>query len=156
MALLTTYDESNRVITDGLIVSYETQLTFGRWVQISQAGGAIIKVYDKVWTTTRKATKRYKYVGMDLETAQDCAEEMISKYTRDFKTSVWKNLDGDFEHISGGSRCMAKVGVRYVQGGMYDVDIEVDEVDTRTTINEGSKTLFTTEDSRDYDGEGID
>lgn len=156
MALLTEYNEENRVITDGLLVSYETQLTFGRWVQISQSGGAIIRVYDRVWTTTRKATKRYKYVGMDLETAQQCAQDMVSKYTRGFKTSVWNALDGTFEHNSGGSRIMAKVGVRYVQGGMYDVDIEVDEVDTRTTVNEGSKYLFTSEDNRDYDGEGID
>lgn len=155
MALLTEWSDDNRVITDGLIVSYESELVFGTWTQMSLVGGAVVKVYDKAWRMTRKATKSYKYTGMDYATAQKCAESMVSKYTRPFRQSRWDALEGDFINGNGGSRCMAQVAVRYAQGNMYEVTVDVREVDALTSINEAGKSIFGDEDKRDYDGEKL-
>lgn len=54
------------------------------------------------------------YVGMDLATAQSCAQDMITKYTRSTKVSDWQaegQNAGTFQDVDGGTVCMADISI---------------------------------------------
>ena len=95
------------------------------------------------------------YVGMDLATAQSCAEAMITKYTRSTKVSDWQaegQNAGTFQDVDGGTVCMADISIQQQVGHMYSVVVNVREDDVRLrTFSTTPSNLFSTENNRDYD-----
>ena len=91
---------------------------------------------------------------MTKEAAEECASDMIEKYTRSFTVSEWDG-NGAFVDISGGTVCMADVSIQKVQGHMYSVVVNVREDDCKLRRNSTTPSaLFTVEDRRDYDEGG--
>lgn len=157
MALLNTYTSANRVVTNDKVVTYSMTKLNGNW---SWFDGVYTHTYYWAWEIHRYCTKNYKYVGLDLATAQACAAAMVTKYTREFKASIYEAPgmgQGSFIDYSMGRRCMAEVSINQVAGHMYEVVISVTEDDSRmrtpdqTTASTDPASIFTAENARDYD-----
>jgi len=152
MGLLHTYGSANRVVSNDKVVSYSRQRIYGEW---SYVQGNITTTLHSVWEYHRYCSKTYSYVGMDLATAQSCAQAMVAKYTRSTKISDWQSggaQAGTFKDIDGGSIPMADICIQQEAGHMYSVIINVREDDTRlNTASLDPTTLFTIENQRDYD-----
>lgn len=76
MALLQTYNASNRVVINDKTVTYSMARVTGTW----QSEKLIYEqqtTYSWMWEFHRYCQKSYKYVGMDLATANACATAMI-------------------------------------------------------------------------------
>lgn len=76
MALLRTYNASNRVVINDKTVTYSMARVTGTW----QSEKLIYEqqtTYSWMWEFHRYCQKSYKYVGMDLATANACATAMI-------------------------------------------------------------------------------
>lgn len=153
MALLETYGEVNRVVETGLSVTYSKTRTFGYWSHVMLN---VDESYTEAWTYRRRATKSYRYTGMTLDAAKACAADMRDYYTRAQKVSVWDlNDDREFaEPAVANSLCMADIAVVPVSASMYEVRVQVNEDDERMRrASLAPDALFTTEKSRQYDGE---
>ena len=152
--MLNYYDERNRVIGRGLAVVKERQLVFGRWVGEALVGGSTT-TYDRMWRSTRTATMSYRYVGMDLGTAEACAAAMATYWTRSMDYDVWSPTFGemgDFVTLDGHPTLMAEVAVvKSGEGPMFDVEIEVRERDEKWRKT-SEAVSWATEDAREYDG----
>ena len=154
MGLLTSWGAANRVIDQGLVKTYSRQRVYQDYTYVY--GVAELITIHSVWEYHRRATKSYRYVGMDRDTANACAEAMVAKYTRTTKVSDWNGsgeLAGTFSEIDGGNIPMAEIAVVHVAGCMYEVHVTVNEDDMRLRVEivSNPKTLYSTENARDYD-----
>lgn len=152
MGLLTSYGSNNRVVYNDKVVTYSKQRIYGQWSYV------MLNVETTrywVWEYHRYCTKSYMYVGMDLATAQSCAQAMVTKYTRNIEISEWQTEGGNagtFQDVPGGSICMADVCIQQQEGHMYSVIVNVREDDVKLrTFSTTPSTLFSTENQRDYD-----
>ena len=157
MALLNSYGSANRVVTNDKVVTYSMTKLEGNWTWFD---GVNTHSYYWMWEIHRYCTKQYKYVGMDLATAQACAAAKVTLFTRTFKASVYEAPAlgrGQCNDYDMGKRCMAEVSIHQTQGHMYEVLINVTEDDSRmrtpdqTTASVDPATFFTAENQRDYD-----
>lgn len=149
MALIQSYSAANRQVDEDLAVTYTKTRVYGSWSYAS--GTSIVTVYS-VWSYTRTATKSYRYVGMTKAAANSCAEAIRQIYQRNTTVSEWGDTD-EFKDVDGGSIPMADVGVRHVDGDMWEVSVNVHESDSRMrrVPVASAESLFTDEDQRDYD-----
>lgn len=152
MGLLTSYGANNRVVFNDKVVTYSRQRIYGQWTYV------MLNVETTrywVWEYHRYCSKSYMYVGMDLATAQSCAQAMVTKYTRSTKISVWQDSGsaaGTFIDEDGGTVCMADISIQQQEGHMYSVVVNVREDDVKLrTYSTTPSGLFTTENQRDYD-----
>lgn len=155
MALLSTYNSTNRVIDAGLSVVYSRRKIYGSW---SYTQLSVTTTITEAWEYIRRATKTYKYVGMTYEAAKACQAAMVAIYTRSTKTSEFQTSGaaiGTFVAENAGSVPMADVVVQLDEGEAYSCVISVREEDARISIssNESFDSLFSAEQSRSYDGE---
>ena len=154
--LLNYYDERNKVIKQGLLVTYQQEYVTGTWTSMT---GLQLNIYDHMYQTTRRANMQYSYVGMDLGTAESCAKAMVALYTRSTKISEWNHdeLHNDnWTEVDAGVMPMASVSIKNMGGNMYEVEVNVQEVDVRMSkTNASIRYLFAECDSRYYDGEEI-
>lgn len=112
MGLLTSYGANNRVVFNDKVVTYSKQRIYGTWT--FRPALNIEQTYYWVWEYHRYCSKSYMYVGMDLATAQSCAQAMITKYTRTTKVSDWQaegQNAGTFQDVDGGTVCMADISI---------------------------------------------
>lgn len=72
----------------------------------------------------RIATKSYSYVGMNEATAKACQEAKLDQYTRTFVQ--WCNDFGSIVMLES-RRCVANVVMSHGDGGLWNVDIDVNE-----------------------------
>ena len=154
MGLLTSWGAANRVIDQDLVKTYSRQRVYQDYTYVY--GVAQLITIHSVWEYHRRATKSYRYVGMDRDTANACAAAMVTKYTRATKISDWNGSGehaGTFSEIDGGTIPMAEVAVVHVAGCMYEVHVTVNEDDVRLRVDvvNNVASLFSTENSRDYD-----
>jgi len=70
---------------------------------------------------TRYATKQYSYIGLDMESAQNGAQEKVKQYTR--FTRVYDIQNGQVTWRSAGLIPQAAVQGTRDDGGLYSVDI---------------------------------
>ena len=142
MGLMTTWGAENRVIEQGLTITYSMSKVSGRTIW-----------WTKVYEYHRYAQAYYKYVGMDFATATACAQSMIEKYTRPYTTAKWDENSYAYSNQTSGTRCMAGISIQKTQGHMYEVSVSVNEDDSKMSYSPTSAdTLFRTENQRDYDG----
>lgn len=120
-------DNSIRVIDKGRTVVYSKEIVFGSWSY--EEGPGIIRTLDAAWKFTRKCTCSFKYVGLSLEEAEDYRDELTGIFTRSIKSSKWKAINAnEFYDVYFGDSCMAEISIRPIQGTLYEVNVEVNEM----------------------------
>ena len=150
MGLLSSYNNDNKIVTQGKTISYSQSYVRGDWSYYLTPSQ--MQHYDYAWCYTRNCQMSLKYVGMDYATAKQCAADMISTYTRQFKISDWDDATGTFSEVVGGNIPMAQCAVIQRAGDMYDVVVNVSEQDSRLRISavNDPASLFTDENNRTY------
>ena len=100
---------------------------------------------------TRYASKQYSYIGLDMESAEQGALDKVKQYTRFIRRYDIQN--GQVVWSSGGMLSQAQIQATRDDGGLYSVDIQVNEVDevlSLTDMPDYSKAF--TWIASDYDG----
>ena len=147
MALKTVYDNSNKVTNTGLSVTYRQK--FAQTIKTDPGGGAP-EVETNYWEVTRIAKKSYKFVGMTQATAFECAAVKRSQYTRMF-TQIHVTPEEVTTNYS--IECPSDIAPRHVDGDVWEVSIEVNEMDTTYSIGPSANpaSLFPEANARNYD-----
>ena len=78
----------------------------------------------QLWEDHRIASKSYSYVGMNEAAAKACLEAKQAQYTRTFIR--WYNERGVYKPVTI-HNSVANVTMNHDEGGMWSVDIEVNE-----------------------------
>ena len=156
MALKTSYSDANIIVEEPLKVTYSTQVISGSWGWTS---ANVSGSYNRMRENHRYATKRFRYVGMTHAAALVCRDELIEKFTRDFKMSYWNGdaFGGEWLSMTGGTMVMADVSPEENEDGSYDVLVNVNEDDTKYTKVEVPfypAISFATERLRAYGSDG--
>jgi len=160
MSLKTSYSDDNFVLDEGLVVTNSQTIIQGNWSweSISASGS-----FTRMREVHRYARKSFRYVGMTYAAAKSCKTDMVSAFTRTFKTSFWDGSvnQGQWNTQNGGTMVMADVAIVPAGGDAYDVVVRVNEDDVRTMKVETTysyDTVFATEKNRTYgsDGHGSD
>ena len=152
MSLLTTYGAHNRVEEQSLDIRYKKTRISGQW-SWSAIATPVGETFYYMWECHRYATKSFRYVGMTKDTADQCKRAMVSKYTRSFRMSRWRDdcMNGEWIRQSGGSQPMAEVSASLNEDGSYDVIVNVNEDDAMMAMEAGGMD-FATEKLRTYEG----
>lgn len=112
--LLDFYDERNR----------ETDQLLDEQINVEQDKYDGINAYN--YRITRTRTKRYRYVGMDVETAKACIAAKRALFTRTFYS--WHFNGYSYSKITRGyPEQVATVTANHVGGAMWNVEIQVSE-----------------------------
>ena len=156
MALKTSYSDANIIVEEPLKVTYSTQIISGSWGWTS---ANVSGYYTRMRENHRYATKRFRYVGMTHTAALTCRDELIEKFTRGFKMSIWNGdaMNGEWAVMAGGTMCMADVSPEENEDGSYDVLVNVNEDDTKYSMVETPfypNVAFATERLRTYGSDG--
>lgn len=138
MALLTTHSDKNKIAMNTKGEWVEKELVFGYWQQLSYVGGAIVRTWDRMEKHTKRKVESFEYVGMTKEAAQTCASEMVTQYKKDIYAWEWDELNGRWQHKSGGFQNMADVRCEWVAGDMWKVVVQVNQVFEAMTVQNGS------------------
>lgn len=128
------YDNSNKLTGTGLSVAYR---------QSHNREG-------DYWEVVRTAKKQYQFVGMDRDTAYECAAAKRSQYTRGFSRIIEPNGQPEIEKIY---ECPSDIAPQHQDGDVWSVAISVNEVDykfSRTKVADPA-SLFVEENARNYD-----
>ena len=152
MALLNTASADNRIVTNGLVLSYSKRIIPGQW-SWNRGVGTIPQTFYQAYEHHRYCTKNYMYVGLDLTSAQSVASDAITYYTRSSQTSFWNTTNGGFDQITTALQPMADVSVQQVEGHMYNVIINVREDEMLMTMDSTitPEQLFAYANQRHYD-----
>lgn len=125
MALLTTYGDENKVTEQSLKITYSYT---SRFVLVKEDGAYSLK---PIYHFTRNITKRYKYVGMTEETAKQCQDAKVLQYTKEIKGVIFNPDDQEAgPYIPTDMKMLvADIASIHNQGHMYDVEIQVNQID---------------------------
>ena len=141
MGLKTVYDNSNKVTDVGLSVTYRQE--FAATIDVSGTP-------TDYWEVARIAKKSYKFVGMDESTAYECASAKRSQYTRSFSRV---EITDESVTTRTAIECPSDIAPRHVEGDVWEVQIEVNEMDTTYSIGPAAEpeNLFPAANARNYD-----
>lgn len=149
-ALIEHYSSANRVVDTELAVTYSKTKVYGQWTY--QVAIVATETRYEAWSYVRSANKTYRYVGMTKAAADACANDMRQIYLRTQKSSVLSDQLREFVDEITGYVPMADVAVNRVNGGMWEVSVNVRETDARLRFaSVTASSLFADEDARDYD-----
>lgn len=161
--LLTTYSSNNRVIDAALSVTYYKRLVQGIWVGSSLIGDVALNTYSLMSEYHRVARKTYKYIGMTLSAAQECAAAMKTIYTRAVSFQRWNSTasegdqPGTWETLAEtGTELSSEIVISHASGNGWEVTVNVNEDSiymSRPDIVRSFETIFSAERARSYDGE---
>lgn len=159
MSLCTSHSDANVVIEEALTVTYSNSIIQGNWGYTS---ANVSGYYSTMREIHRYARKSFRYVGMTYAAAKACRDELVTLFTRDFKTSYWNSetMGGGWSDDTGGTVPMADVSLTHDDGDAWSVHVRVSEDDVRfRRVSDGAypNVLFATERlTRTYgtDGEG--
>lgn len=175
MALLTAYNDTNKVTDNALNVKYSIEM--GTMTQKivpaggkGSSGGETQYVETPYYRVTRYAQKQYEYVGMDYNTAVSCQNAKIQQYTRSYSRIVevlssdptWEPPEDDPEATPPQYTvlqnqpiiaCTSDIVATHKGGSMWNVSITVNEADEKPsmTLPSNAASLFTAENQRNYD-----
>ena len=131
------YDNTNMVTATGLSVTYKQHWN------------------GTYWEVTRYAKKSYSFIGMDEETAYECAAAKRSQYTRAFARLDTSTVSQTppLPEIVYAWECPSDIAPQHQDGGIWSVQIQVNEEDVRAslTVLTDPSTLFSAENARNYD-----
>ena len=113
--LKTYWSDENKVTHRGLQVQWLSSVVGYRYA---------LPIYQ----FQRIATKSYSYVGMNEATAKACQDAKLAQYTRNLRQ--WYTDRGVYKPMDK-TVCVASVTMSHDSGGMWSVDIEVNEDQTQ-------------------------
>lgn len=148
--LLDYYDERNLVKEDLRVRWRVDYKIFGTWQHVMYITGSVLETFYEAWRHEIHTTCRYRYVGMDKETALQCQQDMIQYYTRRVYTTRWDEEHAEFVHTIGGEVLMSKIELYNMGGDMWGVLVDVDEVDELDTLYRGDPVDFSYVTNRQY------
>lgn len=166
MGLLTSYGQFNEVTDTNLRVQYAVEQDKYAWSGWRQIPGREVSTWMTIETpyyrVTRYANKQYGFVGMDEATALCCQQDKINQYTRpSWKVieaqvpvhGVWGEGISTVLSLDTTYECRSDIACQHIAGGMWNVDIAVNEQDERYSLNfpQNPASLFTEENNRNYD-----
>lgn len=125
MALLTTYGDNNKVTEQGLKITYSQN---ARFTLVKENGEYKLK---PIYHFTRYITKRYKYVGMTKDAARTCQDAKVLQYTKEIKGVIFNPDDQEAgPYVPTDIKMLvADIASIHNRGHMYDVEIQVNQVD---------------------------
>ena len=128
------YDNTNKVTETGLSVSYRQ--SFNR--------------DGNYWEVVRIAKKQYQFIGMDKDTAYECAAAKRSQYTREFSRIIEPSGHPEIDKVV---ECPSDIAPQHQDGDVWSVSIAVNEIDYKFSSTKVSDpaTLFTEANARNYD-----
>lgn len=131
------YDNSNKITSSGLSVTYKQ--TFN----------------GSYWEIARYAKKAYSFVGMDKDTAYECAAAKRAQYTRAFARLDTSVIDENhtLPDVVFAYECPSDIAPQHQDGDIWSVEIQVNEEDHRASGSAVSNpaALFPQENARSYD-----
>ena len=135
--LKSVYDNTNKVTSSGLSVTYKQSFN------------------GQYWEITRYAKKSYSFIGMDKDTAYECAAAKRAQFTRAFARLDTSTIDEEhpLPTIVSAYECPSDIAPQHQDGDVWSVDIQVNEEDHRAagSPSQNPASLFTTENARNYD-----
>ena len=137
MALHKTYSDANKYVSNKLSIRYS--------VDPDDSG--------KYYRVTRVATMKYKYFGMDEDTANQCAMAKVAQYMRDY--SRLKAVAGqDVPSVVKVRECKTDIQAVRAEADNWSVEISVNETDVKASATAplDPASLFSDENARNYDG----
>lgn len=137
MALHKTYSDANKYVSQKLSIRYS--------VDPDDSG--------KYYRVTRLAAMKYKYFGMDEDTANQCAMAKVAQYMRDY--SRLKAVEGqDIPSVVKVRECKTDIQAVRAEADNWSVEISVNETDVKAsaTAPQDPASLFSEENARNYDG----
>lgn len=155
MGLLNSWGLENKVVTRGKSVTKEENLILGTWVGTTVVASAASKTYGSMWQYQRTCSYSYMYVGMDYDTALQCADTLAAFLTRDTNYYEWNSTAGelgDWVKHTGGKQLMSKIAVMHTEGKMWSVTVDVHEIDIIMSKTQTTPSWYV-EDLRKYDYE---
>lgn len=128
MALFNSFGVANYKEEAPLVVTYE--------VEPNGSGYAV----------TRNASKAYSFIGMNYATMIECRDAMLAKYHR-----TVARLNGSSTSFL--QACTSSISPKNTGGSSWNVEVSVNEVDTRYSATEPTnpEDIFADENARDYD-----
>lgn len=130
--LKSVYDNSNKDTDTGLSIKYSQSFN------------------GQYWEVVRTATKQYKFIGMDYDTACECAAAKRTQYTRAFSRIDTSSGAPQRVYVY---ECPSDIAPQHNGGNVWSVPISVNEQDivaSQTRVMDPA-TLFTEANSRNYD-----
>lgn len=131
------YDNSNKVTDSGLSVTYRQSFN------------------GQYWEITRIAKKSYSFIGMDKDTAYECASVKRSQYTRAFARLDTSTIDEQhpLPSVVNAIECPSDIAPQHVDGDVWSVQISVNEEDTLPSAASVADPaeLFAAANARNYD-----
>jgi len=83
---------------------------------------------------TRYASKQYSYIGLDIASAEQGAQDKVKQYTRFIRRYDIQN--GQVVWSPAGMLSQAQIQATRDDGGLYTVDIQVNEVDEVLSLSD--------------------
>lgn len=132
MSLLTTYGANNRVIISGKTRRITSVPIGDPTVTVEKQSDGTYKAKTEQWyCVTAVWFARYQYVGMNLQAATKCADDMRSKFTRtkklwEYKLSTdeaKKTFEFKWESKDVGTVLDSEISMENQGGGMFSVTI---------------------------------
>lgn len=144
MGLRTSYGSANADVEEALAVTYSKQLIHGSWSYVS---ANVSGWYTRMFEWHRYARKSFKFVGMTLDAAKKCRDDMVALFTRKTQAHVWNDgvMGGQWDLVDSGDLLMADVSLVHDEAGMWSVHVRVNEDDVRYSFANYSssyKTMF--------------
>lgn len=126
------YDNTNKVTDVGLSVTYRQSFN------------------GSYWEITRLAKKQYQFIGMDKDTAYECAAAKRTQYTREF---LRIDTSTDEPTRVYAVECPSDIAPQHHDGDVWSVSISVNEQDIVASQFRVSNpaALFIDANSRNYD-----
>lgn len=137
MSLKTVYNDTNKVVSQKLAIRYS--------IDPSDDGA--------YYTVTRLASMQYSFIGMDEDTATQCAMAKVAQYTREY--SKLRTVPGQaIPSVVKVRECKTDIAARHQAGSAWNVEISVSETDVKAVAEAplDPAALFAAENARNYDG----
>lgn len=137
MSLKTVYNDTNKVVSQKLDIRYS--------VDPSEDG--------TYYTVTRLASMQYAFIGMDEDTATQCAMAKSAQYMREY--SKLRTVSGQaIPSVVKVRERKTDVAARHQAGSAWNVEISVSETDVKAVAEAplDPAALFAAENARNYDG----
>lgn len=151
MALLTTYTAANKLILNGKTRRITCGTPSAPTVSATKSEDGTITVTTDVWyEMICHSTASFSYVGMDLATAKNCRDAMITKFTRHKKVWEYKTTTnaetgvvkiGWVQSATGATVQEAEVDLTPQGGHMYQVTVQADCEDVVMTTTPSSTSF---------------
>ena len=126
-----------KIIDEDKDVWYEKKRISGHWVYQPDISSS--RTIHEAWLSRRFCKLKERFIGMTLTNATNLRNALAAAYTRSTKTSIFtadltSPDNGMFHEVDGGAARMARIYVYHIDGDVYGVAVDVNEVSERLDL----------------------